>query len=205
MKRKSVWLFLVAVTLFISMLLLFQFNIVEIIDMYSKNIQEIFAHPNFKNIFLIITNIMSVVGVIIILGITIYFLRKQNAEKDIIIYIGTILACLTLTNLIKIIIRRARPLDMLLEVSGYSFPSSHASISMVVYGYLILLIRKYYQGKRKNLYITLCVLLILLTGISRIYFNVHYITDVIAGFSLGLIILIISNSIMKKIDKISKN
>lgn len=198
MKNKSTWFLLIAVILFVSMLILFQLNVVEFIDVYSINIQDIFAHPSFKDIFLFITNTISVVGVVIILIITMYFLRKQNAQKDIIIYIGAILTCLTLTNLIKIIIKRARPLDMLLEVTGYSFPSSHASISMVVYGYLILLIRKYYKGKRKNLYIILCIILILLTGISRIYFNVHYITDVIAGFCLGLIILLTSNLIMKK-------
>lgn len=204
MKRKSFWILLISIVVFISVLLLFQFNYVENIDIYGKNIQNIFIHPSFETIFLIITNIMGVVGIAIILGITIYFLRKKDAKKDIMIYIGSILTCLAITNLIKIIIRRARPLDMLIDVSGYSFPSSHSSISMVVYGFLAILIRKYYQGKRKNLYIALCILFILLTGLSRVYFNVHYITDVIAGFSLGLIVLSISYLIMKKIDKLSK-
>lgn len=200
MKRKSFWLLLISVIVFISILLLFQFNYVENIDMYGKTIQNIFISPSFENIFLVITNIMSVVGIGIILGITIYSLRKKDAKKDILLYISTILVCLIITNLVKIIIRRTRPLGMLLDVSGFSFPSSHSSVSMVVYGYLILLIRKYYQGKRKKLYIGLCLTFILLTGLSRIYFNVHYITDVIAGFSLGLIILCISNLIMKKIN-----
>lgn len=201
MRQKSFWILLTAIIVFISILLLFQFNYVEGIDIYSENIKNIFSHPSFETIFYIITNIMSVVGITIILGITIYFLRKKNAKTDIMIYIGSILGCLILTNLIKVIIRRTRPLNMLIDVSGYSFPSSHSSISMIVYGFLIVLIRKYYQGKRKKLYITLCVLFILLTGLSRVYFNVHYITDVIAGFSLGLIILSISYLIMKKIDK----
>lgn len=204
MKRKTVWLLIIAIIIFISMLLLFQFHFVESIDIYSKNIQTFFGNPSFKTIFLVITNIMSITGIAIIIGITIYFLRKEDAKKDIILYISTIFVCLVLTNLIKIIVRRARPLEMLLEVSGYSFPSSHSSISMVVYGYLVLLIKKYYQGQRKTLYIILCVLLILLTGLSRIYFNVHYITDVIAGFSLGLIVLSISYLIMKQIDKKAK-
>ena len=64
---------------------------------------------------------------------------------------------------------------------------------MIVYGYLVLLIKKYYQGKREKLYITFLLLAIFLTGFSRIYFNVHYITDVLAGYSLGIIILCISN------------
>lgn len=201
MKRKSFWILLISIVVFISVFLLFEFNYVESIDMYGKNIQNIFTHPSFETIFLIITNIMSVVGITVILGITIYFLRKKDARTDIMIYVSSILVCLALTNLIKVIIKRARPLDMLIDVSGYSFPSSHSSISMVVYGFLAILIRKYYQGKRKKLYIALCIVFIMLTGLSRVYFNVHYITDVIAGFSLGLIVLSISYLIMKNMDK----
>lgn len=200
MKRKSFWLLVISIITFISILLLFQFNYVESIDVYGKNIQNIFIHPGFKLPFLTITNIMSTVGIVVILGFTVYLLRQKDAKKDIILYISAILICLIVTNLIKIIIRRSRPLDMLLDVSGFSFPSSHASISMVVYGYLIILLKRYYHGKRKIMYTTLCILMILLTGLSRIYFNVHYITDVIAGFSLGLIILSISNLVIVSVE-----
>jgi len=201
MKQKTFWILLISVIIFIGLLLLFEFNYVESIDILGKNIKNIFTHSSFETIFLIITNIMSVTGIIIILGITIYLLRKQNTKRDIMIYISSILVCLIVTNLIKIIVRRTRPLDMLIDATGFSFPSSHSSISMVVYGFIIIFLKKYYQGTRKKIYISLCVLLILLTGFSRIYFNVHYITDVIAGFSLGLVVLSISYLIIKKLDK----
>jgi len=201
MKQKTFWILLISVIIFIGLLLLFEFNYVESIDILGKNIKNIFTHSSFETIFLIITNIMSVTGIIIILGITIYLLRKQNTKRDIMIYISSILICLIITNLIKIIVRRTRPLDMLIDVTGFSFPSSHSSISMVVYGFIIIFLKKYYNGTKKKIYISLCILLILLTGFSRIYFNVHYITDVIAGFSLGLIILSISYLIIKKLDK----
>jgi len=181
------------------MFLFLQFNYVDTIDIYGKNIQNLFR--SFKSTLLFITNIMSIVGIAIILILTFYFLRKKDSKKEMILYITTIFSCLIITNLLKIIIRRERPLEKLLEVSGFSFPSSHSSISMVVYGYIILLIRRYYNGKYKNLYIGICILLIILTGISRIYFNVHYITDVIAGYALGLIILSVSNCILKKLTK----
>ncbi len=204
MKRKSILLLWIAILLFCSLLLLFELPFVQQIDHYGESVQEFFSHPSFKCIFLIITNFMSVLGIGIILVSTVIFLRKQKAKKEIILYIITIIAGFLLTNLIKIIIRRDRPADMLLDVSGYSFPSSHSSVSMIVYGYLVLLIRKYYHGKRKSLYIFLCCLCILLTGLSRVYFNVHYITDVIAGFSLFFIVLCISYFVMQKFDKLQK-
>ena len=204
MKRKSIWLLWIAVILFCSLLLLLEFSFAQYIDDYGENIQKLFAHPSFKYIFLIITNFMSVLGIVIIFVSTAILLRKQKAKKEIILYIITVVVGFLLTNFIKVMIKRDRPANMLLDVSGYSFPSSHSSVSMIVYGYLVLLIRKYYHGKRKSLYIFLCCLCILLTGLSRVYFNVHYITDVFAGFSVGLMILCISYLVMKKFDKSPK-
>ncbi len=200
MKNKSFWFLLIGIIVFIAISLFLEFNYVEKIDIHSTNINK-YIPISFKNILLFITNIMSVIGITTILLVTSYILRKKNAQKQIYLFIITILSCLTITNLIKLIVKRERPLEQLLEVGGFSFPSSHSSISMVIYGFLILLIRKHYHGKYKNLYIGICITLIILTGFSRIYFNVHYITDVIAGFSLGLIILSISNFFFKKLTK----
>lgn len=204
MRQKTVWLLWIAIIGFVSMLIFVQLDLVDSIDVYGRDIQNIFVHSSFKTIFLMITNAMSAIGIITIVGITGYLLRRKDAKKDITLYISSILVCLAFTNIIKIVVRRIRPFHMLLEASGFSFPSSHSSIATIVYGYLILLINKYYQGSKKKIYISLCVFLVLLTGLSRIYFNVHYITDVIAGFCLGLIILCLSNFIMNKIDKTSK-
>ncbi len=199
MKNKSFLVFVASGIIFSCMILLLEFDYTNFIDIYSKNIQNFFSADIFKSLFLFITNIMSIFGILAIMVLSIYLLRKSNAKKAINLYIISIFACLIITNIIKIIIRRNRPVDKLLEIGGFSFPSSHASVSMLVYGYIILLIRKYYHGKWKNLYIFLFVTLILLTGISRIYFNVHYITDVLAGYSIGLIILCFSNYYLKKI------
>ncbi len=189
---------LIAILIFVSLVIIYQFSYLEEIDKYGYNIQSLFIHPSFKTIFFVITNIMSTVGVIFIIIGTFYLLKKHDCKKDIFIYILTILCCLIITNLVKIIVKRTRPFPMLLQVSGYSFPSSHAAVAVVVYGYLILFIKKYYSGKRKKLYTFICLLFILLTGVSRIYFNVHYVTDVIAGFSLGSIFLCIGCLFMNR-------
>lgn len=197
MKNKTFWILMISFIVLLCMFLFLEFNYIENIDIFGTNIRSFFELKSLKIIFLWISNMMSVLGIAIILVLTFIFLRKKNAQKEIKLYILTIITCLIITNLIKILIRRDRPLEKLLEVSGFSFPSSHASISIIVYGFIILLIRKHYHGKFKNLYIIICIFLILLTGLSRIYFNVHYVSDVIAGYSLGLIILCISNIFLK--------
>lgn len=198
MKRKYIFFFIMGMLLFVTMLLLLETDSVEKIDHYSIMIQTIFSHSSFYIFFYGITNLMTVVGIFFILVFTGFLLRKKDAKKDMKYFLISIISCFLLNNIMKWIIHRSRPLDQLLDVSGYSFPSAHSSISMVVYGFLILLLEKHYQGKRKYLWIGICTLLILGTGLSRIYFHVHYITDVLAGFGLGLGVLSIVSYFYQK-------
>lgn len=106
---------------------------------------------------------------------------------------------------IKHIVRRPRPNVLrLVEESGYSFPSGHSMVSMAFYGIVIYLFYKNVSNKYlKWLLITLLSLLILSIGFSRIYVGVHYFTDVVGGFLLGLAYLIIYINIYNK--KVGKN
>ena len=191
--KKTNCLLLIATIIFLILLLLIVLNTSDFIDVYSKNIPSFFTYPHVSSFFLVVTNIMSFTGIMIIFLLTIFLLRKKSAKRDIFIYLIAITLGVSLNAIIKILVGRSRPISSYLEVTGYSFPSGHSLASMIVYGYLVLLIKKYYQGKREKLYITFLLLAIFLTGFSRIYFNVHYITDVLAGYSLGIIILCISN------------
>ncbi len=203
-KNKTFFFLIVGILLFGLSFILLEFDLVEAIDRYDEAIRHFFSFSSFRIFFLMITSMMTMFGILGILGITFYLLRKKQAEKDMYLFIISVLACLSITNLIKILVQRVRPSNMLLNISGYSFPSCHSSVSMVVYGYLIFLIRKYYTGKHTNLYIGICIFLILVTGLSRIYFNVHYITDVIAGYGIGIIVLCGSHFLIQKLTNPKK-
>ena len=83
--------------------------------------------------------------------------------------------------------------------NGYSFPSGHSMVSFAFYGFLIYLINKNLKNKKiKYPLIALLSLLILLIGISRIYLGVHYVTDVLGGYIIGLIYLIVFIKVLKK-------
>ena len=130
-----------------------------------------------------------------------YFIRKQTwfAIKTFAVAFSSLLIMFGL----KMIFNRARPLTPLLhEVPGLSFPSGHAFMSFTFFGLLIYVVHK--KIKNSILKIVLIILLlciILMVGISRIYLRVHYATDVMAGFALGIMWLIISLWALHVIEK----
>ncbi|MFD1065739.1 phosphatase PAP2 family protein [Oceanobacillus locisalsi] len=92
---------------------------------------------------------------------------------------------------IKQLVARERPsISVALNAEGFSFPSGHSMISMVCYGLMAyFLCKKIRSGKLKWIVQLLFGTLVCLIGISRFFINVHYITDVIAGFTIGFAIL----------------
>ena len=137
----------------------------------------------------------------VLAGVLIFMFCKKNRWFITIDLVGV-----TLVNqVIKHIIRRPRPNVLrLVEESGYSFPSGHSMVSMAFYGIIIYLVYKNVTNKYlKWSLITLLSLLILSIGFSRIYVGVHYFTDVVGGFLLGLAYLIIYINIYNK--KAGKN
>lgn len=116
------------------------------------------------------------------------------------------LSSLLLMFLLKLIFHRGRPLTPLLQAAqGYSFPSGHALMSITFYGLLIFLV---WQNE-KQLWVkwTLTILLVLLInfiGVSRVYLRVHYASDVLAGFCVGLMWLLLSLWLLRKFEAYSR-
>jgi len=95
---------------------------------------------------------------------------------------------------------RPRPSgETLTAAYGYSFPSGHAMMSVALYGFLILLLCAK-RHKHRKLWVTALLLLIFLIGISRVYLNVHYATDVLGGWFFGLVWLTTVSRLMTRGD-----
>lgn len=112
-----------------------------------------------------------------------------------------------LMSVLKLFFNRPRPLLPLIEPArGLSFPSGHAMMSATFFGLIIYFV--YLQKIHpaiKVFVISLLVLFILSIGISRVYLRVHYASDVIAGFCMGVIWLIIAIKVLNRIELYSKN
>ncbi|MFN2457158.1 MAG: phosphatase PAP2 family protein [Chitinophagaceae bacterium] len=106
---------------------------------------------------------------------------------------------------LKRLFARPRPDNQLLEAAkNFSFPSGHALMSVTFYGLIAYIV--WHTVKNKTLKWTLIILLILwiiTVGISRIYLRRHYISDVMAGFAMGFLWLVVSLKVIRQIEKYS--
>ena len=105
-----------------------------------------------------------------------------------------------LNIVLKLIFMRDRPYDlMIINESGYSFPSGHAMAALGFYGFIIYLIWHFNLSKKAKIIFTiLLAILILLIGVSRIYLGVHYASDVLAGYMVSTIYLILYITFVSK-------
>jgi membrane-associated phospholipid phosphatase len=131
-----------------------------------------------------------------------YFLFMKNRRFSIRVA-ALALSSLSLMFLLKLSFKRIRPdIPLLEQVSGFSFPSGHALMSVGFYGLLIYI--TWHEIKNRTLrgiMVAFWFLLIVLIGFSRIYLRVHYASDVIAGFAVGFGWLLLSLWVIDKIEK----
>ena len=160
------------------------------IDTYSYKYISMLIHQDLTSIIRIITNIGSVVFSIIIIIITSILLYKYN-KKDDLKYFLIIMIIGNITSFtLKLIIARNRPdiLRLMIE-NTYSFPSGHTFITTLLYGSILVLLNKYY--KKSYVLWTIYGILVMLIMFTRIYLGVHYFSDTLGGFFLGIIFLFI--------------
>ncbi|MEH1939712.1 MAG: phosphatase PAP2 family protein [Nostoc sp.] len=117
-----------------------------------------------------------------------YYNRRREATILGIAGVGaTLLNCL-----MKLLFGRARPAlwKHIIKVGQHSFPSGHAMVSIVIYGFIGYILAKQFPEWRFWIY-GLTIVLIAAIGFSRLYLGVHWLTDVTAGYGAGLLWLIV--------------
>ncbi len=151
-------------------------------------------------IMILITNIMSTKALFTFSLILLLFLSYKKRYQKVFLVIVSIGGGIALELSLKALIQRARPENALIEASSsYSFPSGHATLAMIFFSLLIYLFKDQIKNKvLRYIFISTNILLILLVGFSRIYLNVHWFTDVLGAFTLGILWVILLIHLQKK-------
>jgi membrane protein DedA with SNARE-associated domain/membrane-associated phospholipid phosphatase len=95
--------------------------------------------------------------------------------------------------LFKWLTKIVRPENALVETFSSSFPSAHATVAMIFGTFIFLSFLDQIKTRAWKLgFFGIVFLGVMLVGLSRIYLNAHWTTDVVAGMSLGLFSVIFS-------------
>jgi len=123
--------------------------------------------------------IMAVAGYLLLV-------RKYHAMW---LVLAASLGALAISSLLKGLFDRPRPgVTHFSHVYTSSFPSGHSMMSAAVYLTLGVLLTRLVTGRFVKFYfLSVALLITFLVGVSRVYMGVHYPTDVLAGWTAGLV------------------
>ncbi len=159
-----------------------------------------------------LTELGSAVGVITITAILVIISIFNKHFFDFGMPVALITIVSRIVNIsIKNVLDRPRPEFKVLEASESSFPSGHSQNNMALYVAILLAIL-FISNSHKIKFTAkiVCIALPVIIGITRLYFGVHYFSDVISGWSLGFLVAynmsyLYYRYILKKIVKDGKN
>ena len=138
----------------------------------------------YKNVEGMRSNFLTVV----LIGIT-----ELKTKEAAAITLNLVISTITYV-ILKNIFQRQRPTtgNILIDEVGFSFPSGHTTNNVAFYFLAIYLVCINVKNKKiRNLSCIILAIIPCIIAFSRIYLRVHYPTDVIAGFCLGIVLVIL--------------
>lgn len=191
MKKKRGVIFAAGLVLFVLLTILMVTGNLQWFDDPIREWVYSIRNPALTEVLKVITY-MGNWQTITLLCIVLLLFRKTRLRYGVPVSAGAIFVTI-FNRIIKLIFKRPRPEESLhlIEEGGYSFTSGHSITSMVVFGLLIYLVRKYVKNRKAaNILIAALAVPWIFIGLSRIYMGVHFPSDVLAGWALGAAVLI---------------
>ncbi len=143
-----------------------------------------------SKIFHVIFEPKLIVVLIFLFSIILWFKSKKKFAIQL---FSTAVIAGILIYILKDTLQRARPITQLISETGFSFPSGHALVSLILFSFLIIFFLEHIKGRSLRItLVSLSVIFVVLVGLSRVYLNVHWFSDVIGSWFLGLMLVFLS-------------
>jgi undecaprenyl-diphosphatase len=136
--------------------------------------------------FRFMTIVGTPVGLALFVAVAAFLLLRRGLWLDTIFLVAVTAGGGLLGRALKHHFERERPelADAILQARGYAFPSGHALGSLIVFGALSYLALRYLEGWRLRAFaLALATGMVVAISASRLYFGVHWISDIAAGLS----------------------
>lgn len=137
-----------------------------------------------------------------------FYLLKIRKIKDLFLLFFIPLICFSLNSVFKEIIQRPRPpfdLQQVIKLTSFSYTSTHSLVMFCLWGICVYFAYKYSVLKFTKISILVFALFwVLFVGASRMWLGVHYFTDVLGAYILGMVLLMIFICISKSFERKDK-
>lgn len=169
-------------------------------DEAARDAVHSLASPTLTTIMRVATDLGEqevVLGISAVLAAGLWFGRRR---RDALLVAVTIFGAEVWMNMLKRLFHRVRP-EPFFDVRtprSYSFPSGHALLSLTLYGLLAALVSARLRGPWRWVVRIAAAALILAIGFSRVYLGVHYATDVIGGYLVAVVWLVLAEELLRR-------
>jgi membrane-associated phospholipid phosphatase len=200
-QKKVICVALLSLAIF-SLITIFRNNFVDLdvsVNAWATSVQT----RNITVIAVIISDLFETLSLLILTLLTALYLFNKSQKENSILLIGVMLGETAITETAKVLTHSVRPTNGLISATGYAFPSGHSSGIVVFFGLLLYIVWPYLRSSStKTLLCALSIAVILIVGFDRIYLNVHWLSDVLGGYLLGIFWLSFSISTFQYLKKI---
>ena len=146
----------------------------------------------------------SVAVTTLIVSVAALFLLLDRRPRQALLVVATASSAAIGLTLLKQAIGRERPsiVEHIEVVGGLSFPSGHTLIAAVLYPTLGILVASNLRDRTLKVFVfVVAALLALVVGFSRVYIGVHYPSDVLGGWMLGLAFAFAAGIVIQSLKK----
>lgn len=156
------------------------------VDVFVYHMLQALRTPIVDRMMVAITELGDVQVLLPVILVALMWFIAQRAWLTAGYWLAAIVVAEVLAKVLKLTLHRQRPGALYDGIEQFSFPSGHATMSVVVYGFLaFLLCREIRPSLRRNV-ISLTAILVVSIALSRLYLGAHWLSDVLGGISFGV-------------------
>lgn len=155
---------------------------------------EVSQQPTLATVLRVITDLGGTSAAVVLVSLAVVWLLVRRLPRLAVYAAATGLGAAVLNVGVKALVDRARPLvdTPVAAAPGGSFPSGHAMGSTIAYGVLLLVFLPVVPSRFRRAVAAAVVTLVVAIGLTRIALAVHYPSDVLGGWLLGIIWLAVT-------------